>query len=170
MATSPTPTIVVEPMRPDDWDEVRAIYESGIATGDATFETAAPSWEEWDRGHLPEHRLVARIDGSVAGWAALAPVSSRCAYEGVAENSVYVTPSAAGRGVGRALLSALVANAEAAGIWTIQTGIFPENGASLALHTRCGFRVVGVRERLGRLNGRWRDVVFLERRRAVDPH
>ena len=169
MAASPAPEVVVEPMRPDDWDEVRAIYESGIATGNATFETSAPSWEEWDSSHLPEHRLVARIGGRVAGWAALAPVSSRCVYEGIAENSVYVSPSAAGRGVGRALLSALVANAEAAGIWTIQTGIFPENGASLALHARCGFRVVGVRERLGRHNGRWRDVVFLERRRALDP-
>jgi phosphinothricin acetyltransferase len=169
MATRPAPTsVAVEPMRADDWPEVRAIYEAGIATGDATFETAVPSWEEWDATHLSEHRLVAREHGGLVGWAALSPVSTRCVYEGVAENSVYVAPSAAGRGVGRALLSALVESAERAGIWTIQAGIFPENAASLALHARCGFRVVGVRERLGRHNGRWRDVVFLERRRSDD--
>jgi phosphinothricin acetyltransferase len=170
MAARPTPsTVTVEAMRPDDWEHVRAIYEAGIASGNATFETAAPTWEEWDRTHLADHRLVAREAGGVVGWAALAPVSTRCAYEGLAENSVYVAPAAAGRGVGRALLSELIASAEAAGIWTIQTGIFPENGASLALHARCGFRVVGTRDRLGRHNGRWRDVVFLEHRRATDP-
>jgi L-amino acid N-acyltransferase YncA len=154
----------IQPLTADHWPAVRAIYEEGIAGGDATFETAAPAWDAWDRGHLAGHRLVAVAGGRVVGWAALAPVSERCAYAGVAEASVYVAAAAAGRGVGRALLEALVAGAEAAGIWTVQTGIFPENTASLALHRRCGFRVVGVRERLGKLGGRWRDVVLLERR------
>ena len=155
---------VIQPLTAAHWPAVRAIYEQGIATGDATFETAAPEWAAWDRGHLAGHRLVATLDGQVVGWAALAPVSERCAYAGVAEASVYVAAVAAGQGVGRALLERLVAGAEAAGIWTVQAGIFPENTASLALHRRCGFRTVGVRERLGRLGGRWRDVVLLERR------
>jgi phosphinothricin acetyltransferase len=151
-------------LRPEDWPAVRAIYEAGIATGEATFETAAPDWAAWDAAHLPGHRLVALLDGRVVGWAALAPVSDRCAYVGVAEDSIYVAPGAQGRGVGRALLAALVASAERGGIWTVQTGIFPENRASVRLHEACGFRVVGVRERLGRLEGRWRDVLLLERR------
>ena len=125
-----------------------------------------PAWEEWDRAHLPEPRLVA-VGGRVLGWAALSPVSDRCCYAGVAEDSVYVAPDAHGHGVGRALLEHLVRDAERAGIWTIQAGMFPENAASVALHRRCGFRVVGVRERLGRLDGRWRDVLLLERRSAV---
>jgi L-amino acid N-acyltransferase YncA len=154
----------IEPLTAAHWPAVRAIYEQGIATGDATFETAAPTWEAWDGGHLAGHRLVAVADGRVVGWAALSPVSERCAYAGVAEASVYVAADAAGRGVGRALLERLVAGAEAAGIWTVQAGVFPENAASLALHRRCGFRTVGVRERLGKLDGRWRDVVLLERR------
>jgi phosphinothricin acetyltransferase len=157
-------TLELDAMRPDDWPAVRAIYEAGIATGNATFETAAPGWPAWDAAHLAEHRLVARIDGRVAGWTALAPVSDRCAYAGVAEDSIYVAPEAQGQGVGRALLAAVVASAEQAGIWTVQTGIFPENQASIRLHEACGFRVVGVRERFGRLHGRWRDVVLLERR------
>ena len=157
----------LQAMRPDDWPAVRAIYEAGIATGDATFETAAPSWAAWDAGHLAGHRLVAVVAGQVAGWAALSPVSDRCAYAGVAEASVYVAAQATGRGVGRALLEGLVGGADAAGIWTVQAGIFPENTASLALHRRCGFRTVGVRERLGKLDGRWRDVVLLERRSPV---
>ena len=152
------------PMDPADWPAVRAIYEQGIATGDATFDTAAPEWAAWDRAHLADHRLVATRDGRVVGWAALAPVSERCAYAGVAEVSVYVAAAATGQGVGLALLRELVRGAEAAGIWTVQAGVFPENAASLALHRRCGFRTVGVRERLGRLHGRWRDVVLLERR------
>ncbi len=157
-------------MQPADWPAVSAIYEAGIATGNATFETAAPTWERWDAGHLADHRLVAVADdGTVAGWAALSPVSDRCAYAGVAENSVYVHPGHRGAGVGRALLSALVAAADGAGLWTVQTGIFPENEASVALHQRCGFRIVGRRERIGRLNGQWRDVLFLERRSpAID--
>jgi phosphinothricin acetyltransferase len=157
----------VEPMRPTDWRAVAAIYAEGIATGNATFETEVPSWERWDAGHLPEHRLVARGGpgaGEVLGWAALAPCSDRCAYAGVAENSLYVAERARGLGVGRRLLTELIRRAELAGIWTIQTGIFPENTASLVLHRRCGFRDVGVRERIGQLRGRWRDVVFLERR------
>jgi L-amino acid N-acyltransferase YncA len=156
--------VEIQPLRPDDWPAVRAIFEAGIATGNATFETAAPTWEAWDAAHLPEHRLVARDDGQVLAWAALAPVSDRCAYAGVAEDSIYVTPAAQGRGVGRQLLAALVASAEQGGIWTVQTGIFPENQASVRLHQACGFRLVGVRERLGRLDGRWRDVLLLERR------
>ncbi len=152
-------------MQPADWPAVCAIYEAGIATRNATFETSAPTWERWDSGHLADHRLVAVADdGTVAGWAALSPVSDRCAYAGVAENSVYVHPGHRGAGVGRALLSALVAAADGAGLWTVQTGIFPENEASVALHERCGFRIVGRRERIGRLDGEWRDVLFLERR------
>jgi phosphinothricin acetyltransferase len=154
----------IEPLTAAHWPAVKAIYEQGIAGGDATFETAAPTWEAWDAGHLADHRLVATRDGRVVGWAALSPVSERCAYAGVAEASVYVAAAVAGRGVGRALLERLVAGAEAAGIWTVQAGIFPENHASLALHRSCGFRTVGVRERLGRLDGRWRDVVLVERR------
>jgi phosphinothricin acetyltransferase len=151
-----------------DWLAVRAIYQGGIATGNATFETAVPDWDHWDATHLADHRLVAVRPGpdgeQVVGWAALAPVSDRCAYAGVAENSVYVDPAHHGHGIGRVLLQALIERAEAAGIWTIQTGIFPENTASLALHQSCGFRVVGRRERLGKLAGVWRDVLFLERR------
>jgi phosphinothricin acetyltransferase len=151
-----------------DWPAVSAIYQRGIATGNATFETAVPDWDHWDATHLPDHRLVAVRPGpdgdQVVGWAALAPVSDRCAYAGVAENSVYIDPTHHGHGIGRVLLQALVERAEAAGIWTIQTGIFPENTASLALHRSCGFRVVGRRERLGKLGGVWRDVLFLERR------
>jgi L-amino acid N-acyltransferase YncA len=157
----------VDAMRFEDWAAVRAIYEAGIASGEATFDTAAPDWPAWDAAHLAEHRLVARRDGRVLGWTALAPVSDRCCYVGVAEDSLYVAPQAQGRGVGRALLAAVVASAERGGIWTVQAGIFPENQASVRLHAACGFRVVGVRERLGRLHGRWRDVLLLERRSPV---
>jgi phosphinothricin acetyltransferase len=151
-------------MRADDWPAVERIYAAGIATGDATFETEPPSWEAFDAGKLADHRLVAALDGHVVGWVAVSAVSERCVYAGVVEHSVYVDPGHAGKGIGTALLLALIASTETAGIWTIQTGIFPENRASLALHERCGFRVVGRRERLGRHVGRWRDVVFLERR------
>lgn len=155
----------VERMRPEHWQGVRAVYEEGLATGDATFETEAPGWERWDASHLPACRLVALSDGGrVAGWAALSPVSTRKVYAGVAEVSVYVGADFRGRGVGRALLSALVRESEAEGIWTLQAGVFPENAASVALHESCGFRVVGRRERVGRLRGRWRDTVLLERR------
>jgi phosphinothricin acetyltransferase len=153
-------------LRKEDWPAVKAIYEQGIAGGNATFETEAPSWDDWDRTHLEGYRLVALQVGEVVGWAALAPVSERCVYEGVAENSVYVADHAQGRGIGRALLEELVTRSERDGIWTIQTGIFPENEASIELHKRCGFRVVGVRERIGKHHGVWRDVVFMERRSA----
>jgi L-amino acid N-acyltransferase YncA len=156
--------IEIRTMRADDWPRVASIYEAGIATGDATFETEAPTWDAWDEGHLEQPRLVACAAGAVVGWAALSPVSERCVYQGVAEVSVYVDPAASGQGVGRAVLGALVEASESAGIWTLQTGIFPENTASLALHQRCGFRVVGLRERIGQMGDRWRDVVFLERR------
>jgi phosphinothricin acetyltransferase len=154
-------------LRAEDWPVVSAIYAEGIATGIATFETETPSFERWDAWHLAGHRLVARIDGAIVGWAALAPVSERCVYRGVAENSVYVGGQARGMGVGYRLLRALVEAAETDGIWTVQTGVFPENTASLALHERCGFRVVGRRERLGQLHGVWRDVLFLEWRSAI---
>jgi L-amino acid N-acyltransferase YncA len=155
---------MIEPMRADDWPDVRRIYEEGIATGDATFETSAPDWPEWDAAHHAEPRLVARSAGAMVGWAALSPVSRRAVYAGVAEVSVYVSAAARGRGVGRALLRALVAASEAHGVWTLQAGIFPENVASVRLHESCGFRAVGRRERIGRLRGRWRDVLLLERR------
>ena len=157
-------TVGVRAMRADDWPAVAEIYAHGIATGDATFETDVPTWDRWDAAHLPDHRLVAELDGPVVGWTAVCPVSDRCVYAGVVEHSVYVAPAARGRGVGRRLLAALAESTESAGIWTIQTGIFPENQASVRLHEACGFRMVGRRERLGRLHGRWRDVLLLERR------
>jgi phosphinothricin acetyltransferase len=156
----------IRDLRQDDWPEVAAIYEDGIRTGNATFEVGVPTWERWDAAH-PEHRLVAELDGRVAGWAALSPVSDRSCYRGVAENSVYVGAWARGRGVGRSLLEELIARSEAAGIWTLTAGIFPENKASIRLHMVCGFRLVGVRERLGELDGVWRDVLLLERRSPV---
>lgn len=158
--------LVIEEMSPQDWAAVRAIYKDGIATGNATFEETAPEWETWDAAHLSEHRLVARRDGTVVGWAAVVPVSERCVYAGVAESSVYVAEEVRGTGVGRRLLDALTASTDAGDIWTLQTGVFPENEASLRLHKACGFRVVGIRERIGQHHGRWRDVVFLERRRV----
>jgi L-amino acid N-acyltransferase YncA len=160
--------------RIDDLDsgdaaEVLRIYEEGIATGNSTFEAQPPSWSKWDEGHLRSPRLVARQEAGLLGWAALSPVSTRCVYSGVAEVSIYVSPAARGRRVGKTLLLALIDAAEKQGIWTLQAGIFPENEASLALVKSCGFRVVGVRERLGKMTfgplaGTWRDVVFLERR------
>jgi L-amino acid N-acyltransferase YncA len=143
---------------------VRAIYEQGIAGGNPTFELEAPSWDDWDRTHLRGHRLVALQGGEVVGWAALSRVSERCVYAGVADESVYVADFAKRRGIGRRLLEELIARAERDGIWTIQAGIFPENEASLELHRRCGFRVVGTRERIGKHHGVWRDVVLMERR------
>jgi len=160
-------TLRIDDMRPDDWPDVRRIYEEGIATGEATFEAEAPPWERWDASHLSVCRLVARGDDGMSGWAALSPVSNRCVYGGVGEISVYVGAQSRGHGVGRALLSALITAAESNGIWTLQAGIFPENTASVQLHRRCGFREVGRRERLGRLAGVWRDVLLLERRSAV---
>lgn len=148
-----------------DWPDVRAIYLEGIATGNATFQTEAPPWEEWDAGHLASCRLVAVEGAQVAGWAALSRVSARAVYRGVAEVSVYVSQTARGHGAGRLLLEGLVAESEGQGIWTLQAGIFPENEASIGLHKAVGFRVVGTRERLGCMSGWWRDVVLMERRR-----
>jgi L-amino acid N-acyltransferase YncA len=156
--------VEVRPMRPADADEVLAIYQSGLDTGQASFETAAPTWAAFDAGRLPGHRLVAVSESGVLGWVAVSPVSTRPVYAGVVEHSLYVHPDARGRGVGRQLLDALIASTEAAGIWTIQSGVFPENTASLALHRVAGFRIIGTRERVGRHCGVWRDVVLLERR------
>jgi L-amino acid N-acyltransferase YncA len=157
-------TVPTGPMRPGDWDEIKAIYLEGIATGHATFETEAASWETWDRTHLSFARLVTREKDSVSGWAALSPVSSRKVYAGVAEVSVYVAAAHRGQGIGRALLESLIVESERNGIWTLQAAVFPENEATLALHKRCGFREVGRRERISKLNGVWRDTVLLERR------
>lgn len=158
----------VAAMRPEHATAVLEIYRLGIDEQNATFETAAPTWEVFDAAKSAEHRFVAvDDDGQVVGWAAVVPVSDRCAYAGVVEHSVYVHPDARGLGVGLALLTALITSTEAAGIWTIQSGVFPENTASLALHQRAGFRVIGTRERIGRHSGRWRDVVLIERRSPV---
>jgi phosphinothricin acetyltransferase len=151
-------------MRASDWPAVERIYADGIATSDATFETEPPSWEAFDATRLHGHRLVAVEGEAIVGWAALAPTSPRACYAGVVEHSVYVAEEARGRGIGRLLLEALAAGADEAGLWTIQTSIFPENAASLALHERVGFRVVGRRERIAQLNGVWRDTLLLERR------
>ena len=159
--------IAIASMSASDWEDVRRIYAEGIATGNATMETSPPPWESWDAAHRPDCRLVARDEsGRMLGWAALSRVSERCAYGGVAEVSVYVSQEARGRGVGRRLLEELVRASEHAGIWTLQAGIFPENVASLSIHQHCGFRVVGVREKLGKLGSTWRDVALLERRSA----
>jgi L-amino acid N-acyltransferase YncA len=156
---------LIRELEAKDWPAVRSIFEEGIATGQATFETEAPSWEAWDGAH--SGGLVAEENGEVVGWAALSPYSARTVYAGVAEESVYVAAQARGRGVGRALLEALVDHSEQVGIWTLQAGVFPENRTSVTLHLGCGFRVVGLRERIGRLNGEWRDVLLLERRSEV---
>jgi L-amino acid N-acyltransferase YncA len=169
------------PMPPDLWPAVREIYREGIATGNATFETELPDWEKWDSGHHKSCRLIALeprdeaiaeilipLDGvQVLGWAALSPVSSRRVYAGVAEVSVYVAAAARARGVGKALLHALVRESEKNGIWTLQAGIFPENAGSIALHHDCGFREVGIRQSIGKLGETWRDVMLLERRSAT---
>ena len=154
----------IAPMSEGHAAEVLDIYRLGIATGNATFETEPPTWAAFTAGRLPEHRLVALDGDRVLGWAACSAVSDRCVYAGVVEHSVYVHPDARGRGVGRALLQALIDSTEKAGIWTIQSGIFPENTASLVLHQACGFRVVGTREKVGKHHGHWRDVILLERR------
>ncbi|HSC50996.1 MAG TPA: GNAT family N-acetyltransferase [Gaiellaceae bacterium] len=159
--------MTVRGLRSADWQEVARIYAEGIRTGNATFETEVPSWAAWDDSHLPEHRLVAERDGQVVGWIALAPVSRRPCYAGVAETSVYVAERARGDGVGSELLAALVDSAERGGIWTLQTSVFPDNEASLALLRRFGFRTVGTRERIAQLHGVWRDTLLVERRSEV---
>jgi L-amino acid N-acyltransferase YncA len=161
-------TLLVEQMRTKHWPAVERIYAEGLATGDASFETETPNWERFQADHLPGQLLVALEADVVLGWAVLSPVSDRCAYQGVAEDSVYVAESARGRGVGRALLRQLTERAESAGIWTVQAGIFPENTASIALHHAYGFRTVGLRERLGQRERIWRDVLLLERRGSIE--
>lgn len=152
---------------PAHWDDVKTIYLHGIATKQATFQTEAPSWEEWDKGHLTELRYVAIIDSAVAGWAALSPVSSRCVYAGVTEVSVYVHEDYRGKGAGTALLQKLITESEINNIWTLQSGIFPENTASIALHEKLGFRKIGYREKIGKMDGVWRDTVLMERRSKI---
>lgn len=159
--------VEIETLRAEHWPEVRRIYAEGIATGNATFETAVPGWDVWNASHLGQPRLVAVLDGKTVGWAALTPVSSRCVYGGVAEVSVYVGTDARGRGVGTLLLDHLIRASEACGLWTLQAGIFPENEASIAIHGKLGFVEVGRRERIGKLGEEWRDVVLLERRSKV---
>jgi len=160
--------LVIEPMRPDDWPAVAAIYGEGIATGVATFDTVVPKWAAWDSSHRPDCRLVARVNGAVAGFVALTPYSSRSVYAGVAWESVYVAVDRRGEGIGRALLSAVVEASEAVGVWTLLAGIQAENTASVTLHERAGFRRVGVQERVGRdAGGVWRDVILMERRSAT---
>ena len=161
MIAGPT---TIEPMTAAHAAAVLAIYQAGIDEGNATFETRTPAWDDFSAARLPGHRFVARAGDDVAGWAAVSAVSDRCAYAGVVEHSVYVHPGARGLGIGRLLLDTLISSTEDAGIWTIQSGIFPENTASAALHRTAGFRTVGTRERVGQHHGRWRDVVFIERR------
>ena len=156
---------MIDQMKPSDWEQVRAIYLEGIRSKNSTFETDAPTWEKWDENHLTIARLVMRDEEKVLGWAALSPVSKRAVYRGVVEVTVYVTESARGKGIGRALLEALISESEKNGIWTLQASIFPENTASIELHLRCGFREVGRRERIAMLDGAWRDTLLFERRR-----
>ena len=157
----------IVPLSEEHWDEVREIYAQGIATGNATFESAVPSWAEWDSRHLASCRLVCRAETELLAWAALSPVSGRPVYRGVAEVSIYVADRARGKGVGATLLAALIEESERNGIWTLQAGILAENAASIRLHRRAGFRIVGRRERIGCLHGLWRDTVLMERRSVI---
>jgi len=159
--------MIIEPMIGGHAAAVLAIYQAGIDEGNATFEAQAPTWEAFSAAKLPGHRFVARTGADILGWVAVSAVSGRCVYAGVVERSVYVDPAARGPGAGRQLLDALISSTEAAGIWTIESGIFPENTASAALHRAAGFRTVGIRERIGQHHGRWRDVVLIERRSPV---
>jgi phosphinothricin acetyltransferase len=154
-------------MLPQHWYAVKKNYEEGIATGNATFQMAAPAYKEWNKDHLPTSRLVAIDNNEILGWAALTPVSGRCVYAGVAEVSVYVTTAARGKGIGNALLQALIKSSEENNLWTLQAGIFPENVASIKLHEANGFRIIGTREKIGKMNGVWRNTVLLERRSKV---
>lgn len=160
-------TIIVRPFQTKDWPAVQAIYQQGIDTKNATFEGKVKTWEEWNRGTRPDCRLVALLASEIAGWATLSPVSSRAVYTGVAEVSIYVAALHQGQGIGARLLTALIDASEQAGLWTLQAGIFPENVASIELHKKCGFRVVGLRGKLGQMDGVWRDVVLLERRSQI---
>jgi L-amino acid N-acyltransferase YncA len=156
--------IEIKPMEPHHWNEVRRIYEEGLSTGNATFQTTAPEWEDWNKAHIQTGRLVAFENGIIVGWAALTSVSDRCVYGGVAEISVYVAESTRGKGIGKNLLKSLIENSEANKFWTLQAGIFPENIASIKIHEANGFRMIGKREKIGQMNGIWRDTVLLERR------
>ncbi|GAA2611068.1 GNAT family N-acetyltransferase [Dactylosporangium fulvum] len=157
-------SLQIRPLVADDAASVLSIYQAGLDSGHASFEVTAPSWEAFDASRLPAHRFVAVVDGAVAGWVAVSQVSPRPVYRGVVEHSIYVDPAVRGRGVALALMNMLIDSTEEAGIWTVQSGIFPENSASLALHARVGFRTIGIRERVGRHHGTWRDVMLLERR------
>ena len=161
------PTYQIDSMTSQDWPQVQAIYKEGLTTGNATFETEVPEWAAWNSKHLPHCRLVARQDDTVLGWAALSPVSTRAVYAGVAEVSIYISTNYRGQRIGHALMSALIAESERNGIWTLQASIFPENVASIQLHLRHGFRELGRRERIAQLHGVWRDTVILERRSHI---
>lgn len=159
--------IKIQDMKKEHWDQVKRIYIEGIASGNATFQSEAPTWKEWDEGHISNCRFIATMGNEIIGWTAISSVSGRCVYVGVAEVSVYVGKEYIGRGVGRKLLQVLIKQSEENGFWTLQAGIFPENTASIKLHTKLGFREVGIRERIGKLNGEWRNVVLLERRSNI---
>jgi len=159
--------LIIETMMDESWEAVKKIYNSGIATKNATFQTEAPEWESWDQSHRKDCRLIARIDNQVTGWAALSNVSNRCVYAGVAEVSIYIDPAFRGMGVGDQLMKQLIKESEKHGIWTLQAGIFPENKASIALHLKNGFRILGTREKIGKMDNIWRDTVMLERRSKV---
>lgn len=159
--------LIVTEMLPMNWEDVADIYLQGIATKNSTFQTEAPLWEEWNKNHSADLRFVTLINGVVTGWAALSPVSSRCVYAGVMEVSVYVHKDYRGKGIGNALLQRLITESEARNIWTLQSGIFPENLASIALHHKFGFRKIGYREKVGKMDGVWRDTVLMERRSKI---
>ncbi len=159
--------MITSSLKPENWTSVKIIYEEGIASGNATFETEAPTWENWNNSHLPFARLIATDGNEILGWAALSQVSERCVYAGVAEVSVYIKANSRGKGIGSLLLNALVKESEANNIWTLTAGIFPENESSLRIHQKAGFRVVGRRDRIGKMNGRWRDTLLLERRSKI---
>ena len=159
--------IILRELRPEDWNTVAEIYRQGIETGNATFQTEVPTWDTWDSVHLKTCRIVANIEDEIIGWGALTPVSGRCVYAGVAEVSVYVATMYHGKKVGSMLLGELIGKSEKAGIWTLQSGIFPENFPSLKIHRNLGFRKVGVRKKIGKMNGKWRDTILLERRSKI---
>lgn len=160
-------TMQIETMLPKHWPAVKKIYEEGITSGNATFQTTAPEWNEWDAAHVKSSRLVATENNEVLGWAALTAVSGRCVYAGVGEVSVYVAAAARGKGIGKKLLQALITESEKNNFWTLQAGIFPENTGSVKIHEDCGFRIIGKREKIGQMNGLWRDTLLLERRSSI---
>jgi L-amino acid N-acyltransferase YncA len=157
----------IEKMEVDSWNDVQRIYQLGIETKNATFETKAPDWETWDKSHRQDCRIIAIIEKTIVGWAALSNVSGRCVYSGVAEVSIYVDPKYQGQGIGENLMTELITESESQNIWTLQAGIFPENKGSIKLHQKHGFRIIGIRERIGKMDNNWRDVILLERRSNV---